>query len=125
MIRNHLVNVLDAITLSKTLLLMANLADNLCMIWNHSLHKCVDKCLEMAKRDRATLKFAATPFLDEDRLKEADEADKGALQPIASSILMKVLYAARMARFDLLKAVANLAKKVTRWNTNCDKGCIG
>ena len=67
------------------------------------------------------MKFAATPFLDEDRLSEKDETDKGALQPIASSILMKVLYAARMARFDLLKAVSNLAKKVTKWNTNCDK----
>ena len=26
-----------------------------------------------------------------------------------------------MARFDLLKAVANLAKKVTKWNVNCDR----
>ena len=26
-----------------------------------------------------------------------------------------------MARFDLLKAVANLAKDVTKWNANCDK----
>ena len=26
-----------------------------------------------------------------------------------------------MARFDLLKAVANLAKKITKWNANCDK----
>ena len=34
---------------------------------------------------------------------------------------MKVLYGARVARFDLLKAVANLAKNVTTWNANCDK----
>ena len=26
-----------------------------------------------------------------------------------------------MARFDLLKAVANLAKNITKWNANCDK----
>ena len=26
-----------------------------------------------------------------------------------------------MARFDLLKAVANLAKNVTKWSANCDK----
>jgi hypothetical protein len=32
-----------------------------------------------------------------------------------------VLYAARMARLDLLKAVSNLAKKITKWNSNCDK----
>eukprot|EP00972_Heterocapsa_arctica_P014198 2090737-Heterocapsa_arctica.AAC.1 len=34
---------------------------------------------------------------------------------------MKVLYAARLAIFDLLKAVANLAKKVTTWDTGCDR----
>eukprot|EP00972_Heterocapsa_arctica_P092703 13670892-Heterocapsa_arctica.AAC.1 len=44
----------------------------------------------------------------------------GALQPIASSVLMKVLYAARLARFDLLKPVASLAKKVTKWDKGCD-----
>ena len=59
------------------------------------------------------LKYAATPFLDEGRLVEADDAvNTGALQPIASSVLMKVLHGARMARFDLLKAVANVAKNV-------------
>ena len=26
-----------------------------------------------------------------------------------------------MARFDLLKAAANLAKNVAKWNANCDK----
>jgi hypothetical protein len=82
---------------------------------------CVDKYLEAAKKDKSSLKYAATPFLDDDRLPTVDEADRGALQPIASSILMKILYAARMARFDLLKAVSSLAKKVTRWNSNCDK----
>eukprot|EP00972_Heterocapsa_arctica_P091329 13475375-Heterocapsa_arctica.AAC.1 len=33
---------------------------------------------------------------------------------------MKVPYAARLARFDLLKAVTNLAKKVTTWDKGCD-----
>eukprot|EP00972_Heterocapsa_arctica_P027120 3987965-Heterocapsa_arctica.AAC.1 len=33
---------------------------------------------------------------------------------------MKVLYAARLARFDWLKAVANLARKVTHWDKGCD-----
>ena len=26
-----------------------------------------------------------------------------------------------MSRFDLFKAVANLAKNVSKWNANCDK----
>eukprot|EP00972_Heterocapsa_arctica_P041686 6145525-Heterocapsa_arctica.AAC.1 len=76
---------------------------------------CVEAYLTLSKRDRSSLKFAATPFLDEDKVVEdcAKDPDghKGTLQPIASSVLMKVLYAARLARFDLLKAVANLAQK--------------
>ena len=75
-----------------------------------------------ANKTRDSLKYAATPFLDRDRLVEADDAvNTGALQPIASSVLMKVLNGARMARFDLLKAIANLAKNVTQWSANCDK----
>ena len=67
-----------------------------------------------------------TPFLDEAILeremeKSNKEVAKGTLQPIAASILMKILYAARMARFDLLKAVANLASKVTKWDEICDR----
>ena len=78
--------------------------------------------LTAASKTRDPLKSAATSFLDEDRLVEADDAvNTGALQPIASSILMKVLHGARMARLDLLKAVANLANNVTKWNANCDK----
>eukprot|EP00972_Heterocapsa_arctica_P115296 16446968-Heterocapsa_arctica.AAC.1 len=33
---------------------------------------------------------------------------------------MKVLYAARLACFDLLKAVANQAKHITKWDKGCD-----
>eukprot|EP00972_Heterocapsa_arctica_P049696 7312056-Heterocapsa_arctica.AAC.1 len=84
---------------------------------------CVDAYLELSKKDRSSPKFAATPFLDEDKVaedcvKELDSA-KGTLQPIASSVLMEVLYAARLTRLDLLKAVGNLATKITK----CDKGC--
>jgi hypothetical protein len=34
---------------------------------------------------------------------------------------MKILYAARMARFDLLRAVCDLACFVTRWTVDCDR----
>ena len=84
--------------------------------------QCVETYLTAANKTGDSLKYAATPFLDEDRLVEADDAvNTGALQPIASCVLMKVFYGARTARFDLLKAVANLAKNVTKWNANCDK----
>ena len=34
---------------------------------------------------------------------------------------MKVLFAARMARFDLLRATQGLASRVTKWSPDCDK----
>ena len=48
-------------------------------------------------------------------------ADVGKLQPIAAKVLMKILYAARLARFDLLRAVCHLATYVTKWTSECDK----
>ena len=47
-------------------------------------------------------------------------ADRGALAPVASKIIMKLLYAARMARPDLLRAVGYLATQVTKWTYRCD-----
>ncbi len=44
----------------------------------------------------------------------------GRLQPIAARVLMKILYGARMARFDLLRAVCGLASCVTKWTEQCD-----
>ena len=34
---------------------------------------------------------------------------------------MKLLYAARLARFDLLRAICHLATFVTRWTSECDR----
>ena len=95
------------------------------------LEQCVQSYLTASKKDRKTLKKAATPFLDDNVLEKEQQAleaqsldssaKKGVLQPIAASILMKVLYAARLARFDLLKAVGNLASKITKWDRTCDR----
>ena len=46
---------------------------------------------------------------------------RGKLAPIASRVLMKLLFAARMARYDLLRAVQGLASRVTKWSSDCDK----
>ena len=50
-----------------------------------------------------------------------DTATGGRLQSIAASILMAALYAARMSRFDLLRAICKLASLVTKWDATCDK----
>ena len=43
---------------------------------------------------------------------------RGELAPHAASILMKLLYAARIARFDLLRSINTLARNVTKWTIN-------
>ena len=45
----------------------------------------------------------------------------GALQPVAASLLMQMLYEARFARPDHLRAIAYLARKVTRWRPLQDR----
>ena len=49
----------------------------------------------------------------------------GILAPVASRILMKILYGARFARWDLLKVVTKLATMVTKWTTSCDAAPCG
>ena len=39
----------------------------------------------------------------------------------AASVLMKVMYGARMARYALLRAINTLAKRLTFWDEECDK----
>ena len=46
--------------------------------------------------------------------------DEGALTFVACSLLMKVLWAARLARPDLLRAVNHLATTVTKWTSKSD-----
>ena len=48
------------------------------------------------------------------------ELVRGELQSCAAKILMSVLYAARMARYDLLRAVGGLASMITKWTVECD-----
>jgi len=87
------------------------------------LKSCVDQYVTLAGRDAKPLKQVSTPFYEERIARPvADEKEtKGVLAPIAARVLMKVLFAARMARFDLLRAVQGLAAQVTKWSADCDK----
>ncbi len=46
---------------------------------------------------------------------------KGRLAEFAACVLMKCLYGARYARFDLLRAIVSLACQLTRWTPECDR----
>ena len=49
------------------------------------------------------------------------ESRSGYLRRDAARVLMKLLYAARAARFDLLKAIGSLAAMVSCWTLDCDR----
>ena len=49
-----------------------------------------------------------------------DRTQGGILQPISAKVLMNILYGARMARPDLLRAVCHTASCVTKWNEQND-----
>ena len=98
------------------------------------LSQCVDRYCELANIKRETLKKADTPFLDETKLDQewaklqienavetGGDPKEMTLQTIAARVLMKVLYAARLARFDLLRAIGVLATMLTKWDTFCDR----
>ena len=64
------------------------------------LVSCVDRYCELAKVDPKSLKHVATPFHDNRVARPTEEGEpQGKLQPIASRVLMKILFAARMARW--------------------------
>ena len=52
---------------------------------------------------------------------KADGEERGQLADVAAEVLMKVLYAARMARPDLLAPVSALSRFVTKWTRDCDR----
>ena len=87
------------------------------------LQSCIDRYVTLAGRDAKPLKIVSTPFHEERiaRPIQDEKENKGVLAPIAARVLMKILFAARMARFDLLRAVQRLAARVTKWSTDCDK----
>ena len=72
-------------------------------------------------RGRSRMKRAQRPAVVKVSYKDGVEEAGGQLQPIASRVLMKILYAARVCRFDLLRAVGVLAQRVTTWDHECDR----
>ena len=50
------------------------------------------------------------------------EPVRGHLAPHAARVLMKLLYGARIARFDLLRQVNRLARNVHKWTDSDDRG---
>ena len=93
--------------------------------WAYDMKEHTDQCIEryvdMAKVPVSSLQKRTTPCIDDHQLQAADSTTKGSLEPIASRVVLKILYTARLGRPDTLWSVNTLARKVTKWNKACDK----
>ena len=67
------------------------------------------------------LKEAASPFVPEGSITQDEWESRGALTNGASRVLMKILWCARLSRPDILKAIADLTRRVTCWSIADDK----
>jgi hypothetical protein len=86
-----------------------------------SITSAVDRYLELSNVKRDSLKKVSTPCIDDHLIPAEDFTTKGHLSAQASKIVLKALYAARLARPDLLWTVNALAREVTKWTIACDK----
>ena len=93
------------------------------------MHQCVLAYKDLAGDPNLKMRKVPTPFLPESSasgdaqgdLGEPSPDNQGRLGSIACSVLMKVLYGARAARWDLLKAVQLLATRIHKWTLECDR----
>ena len=83
------------------------------------MKQCVERYCEVAGSDK--VKIVPSPFINEDMLLPSDFESKGLLGEDACSVLMKLLYAARLARPDIMRAITELASCITKWTVACDK----
>ena len=73
-----------------------------------------------AETGEKKISAARTPYLPENFSPKGGE-EPGDLAKTCSSHLMKILFAARLARPDLIVAIARLASKATSWNKSHDR----
>lgn len=79
-------------------------------------------CVASKKKKRGTSSPPKTNIQNDND----DPGGKGQLGTVAASMLMRLLYAARYARFDLLRAISKLAGQIAYWDVDSDKNvCIG
>ena len=105
------------------------------------MEQCVQRYKDLCgSKYKASLRYADTPFLDESRSEFDTNPDDpqvnkilghpqdgivgpkpGVLGDCAAAVLMKILYGARMGRYDLIRPVQALARLITKWDGMCDR----
>ena len=81
----------------------------------------VERYLELAKLDAASLKYVGHPCMDDHQMLDEDFEVKGKLSPIAARIVLKCLYLARHNRPDIIWTVNHLSRNVNKWSVADDK----
>ena len=82
--------------------------------------KCLERYEEVLGR-KVAFKTVSTPYIDQRSFTESETHSKGELSAGASKVLMKVLYGARMGRWDLLRELGQLSQNMTKWTVSDDK----
>ena len=100
------------------------------------MEQCVQRYKDLCgSKYKASLQYADTPFLDESRPEFATypadpQVNKilglvgpkpGVLGDCAAAVLLKILYGARMGRYDLIRPVQALARLITKWDGMCNR----
>ena len=70
-------------------------------------------------RTTSSAEDALRDALDKSNVKDANSAMPQQLKPYAAKVLMKILYAARYARLDLVRVVCALAQFITKLDDEC------
>ena len=89
---------------------------------------CVTAYLDHTGLKREALRSVDTPFLPAppgggDFVSD-DTEQGGELAHVACSVFMKLLYGARLARWDLLRAIGLLATRITKWSCPAPAGVL-
>ena len=87
---------------------------------------CRDACEQFVAETGQKLGKARSPFapqLDADKIAELD-VDPGKWGDLAAHFLMKLLYAARMCRPDMMVAITRLASRISKWTADCDRRLV-
>lgn len=69
---------------------------------NETVEHCIERYFELAGIARTKLKAASTPSMEERSTADDDFDKPGEFPSIAAKVLMNILCAAQMVRFDLL-----------------------
>ena len=74
-----------------------------------------------AKRGLENIRNEKDALFDPNQRGAKNDEGEGQLSSMAAMMLMTILYSTRVARFDLFKIIAFLAKRITRWDAKCDR----